>query len=191
MSTTKNTRADAQRTRTLIIEAAISSLGTDPSASVADITKAAGVGRVTFYGHFGSRDDLIAAVSAQVMLEVEQELGAVSTEGTPLDVLGLIAQSSWKLIDRFQGVVAAVARGTDDSGPRTHHEHVLGVVRYLIERGQASGEIRSDQSSAWLASCLYSVLHNAAAETRGGRLTDAEVTASLPSTVQAIMTGPK
>lgn len=187
MESSKNTRADALRTRAVILEAAVGCLGADPMASVAEITKAAGVGRVTFYGHFGSRDELIEAVSAQVMREVEENLKTVSRDPSALRTLELIAESSWKLIDRFHGVVAAMARGAESASSREHHGHVLGNVRTLISEGQASGEIRSDQSPDWLASCLYSILHNAAAETRAGRLSDDEATREVPVTVRAIL----
>jgi TetR/AcrR family transcriptional regulator, mexCD-oprJ operon repressor len=186
----KNTRADAQRNRGAILEAAIACLATDPEASATDIAKAAGVGRVTLYGHFSSRDDLLHAVAAQVMHEVESDLGSIPLDGDPMTTLVLISQSSWRLIDRFQGVVSAMERGREGGSSRQDHDHVLGAVRRVIERGQAIGAIRHDQSPAWLASCLYSILHNAGAETRAGRLRDDEVSASLPATVRALMSVP-
>ena len=184
----KNARADAQRNRAMILEAAISCLASDPFASVAEIARVAGVGRVTLYGHFASRDELLHAVAAQVMHEVDTELSAIPLDGEPLSTLELIARSSWRLIDRFQGVVSAMARGGEAGDSRHDHDRVLATVRQIIERGQKSGSIRADQSAVWLAGCVYSILHNAGAETRAGRISDSEATEYLPSTVRAIMT---
>ena len=59
-------RADARRNIAAILDAALLCLARDPDASIADIAQAAGVGRVTLYGHFKSRADLIDAVPRAV-----------------------------------------------------------------------------------------------------------------------------
>ncbi|PZG15983.1 TetR/AcrR family transcriptional regulator [Nonomuraea aridisoli] len=51
-------RADAERNIAAILDAATRLISADPTVSVADIAKAAGVGRVTLYGHFPSRKAL-------------------------------------------------------------------------------------------------------------------------------------
>ncbi|QCW80753.1 helix-turn-helix transcriptional regulator [Streptomyces sp. S6] len=51
-------RADAQQNLEKILDAAVDRLTQDPDASVIEIARAAGVGRVTLYGHFPSRDAL-------------------------------------------------------------------------------------------------------------------------------------
>ena len=48
-------RSDALRNIEAILEAATTCLARDPDASVNSIAQAAGVGRVTLYGHFESR----------------------------------------------------------------------------------------------------------------------------------------
>src|ERR1700731_535694 len=51
----RDRRADARRNIASILDAAQDCLSRDPTASIADIAQAAGVGRVTLYGHFGTR----------------------------------------------------------------------------------------------------------------------------------------
>ena len=58
-SATTRRRADAERNIEAILDAALARLGRDPSASMTEIAKAAGVGRVTLYGHFPSREALV------------------------------------------------------------------------------------------------------------------------------------
>ena len=45
-------RADARRNIAAILDAATDCLARDPEMSIADIAAAAGVGRITLYGHF-------------------------------------------------------------------------------------------------------------------------------------------
>ena len=70
-------RADAQRNIAAILTAAAECLGRDPSASTSEIAKAAGVGRVTLYGHFPSRAELVDAVFVQAIATGEETLGQV------------------------------------------------------------------------------------------------------------------
>ncbi|MEV4182991.1 helix-turn-helix domain-containing protein [Streptosporangium canum] len=51
----------AERSIVRIVSAARECLSGDPNASVDDIAKAAGVGRMTLYGHFGTRAELVEA----------------------------------------------------------------------------------------------------------------------------------
>lgn len=52
-------RADARRNTASILDAAVLCLTRNPDASVAEIAKAASVGRVTLYGHFKTRAELV------------------------------------------------------------------------------------------------------------------------------------
>src|ERR1700712_2622774 len=58
-------RSDAALNHAALIDAARRLLSDDPAATMAQIAKAAGVGRGTAYRHFPTRDDLIEAVRRQ------------------------------------------------------------------------------------------------------------------------------
>lgn len=179
-------RADAQRNRAAIIEAALACFVTNPRASMSEIAEAAGVGRVTMYGHFSSRRELIEAVAAETMQEVESQLARVNLEGDPRAALELLTLSSWRVLDRFRGLAAAAEAELGGDRLREHHEHALNRVRGLIERGQAEGVFRVDQPARWLTACFFAILHAAPAEIRGGRFDDDEVAAFLTASVSSL-----
>src|SRR3954452_13251465 len=104
-------RADAQRNIAAILAAAGDCLSRDPAASTSDIAKAAGVGRVTLYGHFPSRAELIDAVFVQAIEDGEATLGQVELTGDPREALARLIESSWQLVDRYRALLLPAEEG--------------------------------------------------------------------------------
>ena len=61
---------------------------------MAEIAQAAGVGRVTLYGHFSSRRELIDAIVEQTMHEAEAQLAPLSLDGDPLQALDRLVRNA-------------------------------------------------------------------------------------------------
>jgi AcrR family transcriptional regulator len=183
-------RADAQRNRAAIIDAALTCLAGNPRASMSEIAKAAGVGRVTLYGHFASRKDLIEAAAAQTMSRVETELAPLDLDGDPREALEVLVRSSWRIVDDLHGLVNAAEQELGGDHIRAHHDQAMLRVRQLIERGQAEGSFRSDLSAQWLTACFFSLLHGASSEIRAGRLDEADAARALPETVRSLVATP-
>src|SRR5215204_7623746 len=97
--TTRPQRADATRNRETILEAALTCLSRDPNASVASIAAEAGVGRVTLYGHFSSRSELVEALLVHALHDSEHTLGEVDTGGRAADALHRLVDSSWQILN--------------------------------------------------------------------------------------------
>lgn len=186
-SSERNRRVDAQRNRTAIIEAALACFVTNPRASMTEIAETAGVGRVTMYGHFSSRRELIEAVTDETMREVESRLAPVNLDGESRAALERLTLSSWRVLDRFRGLAAAAEAELGGDRLREHHEHALAQVRGLIERGQAEGVFRADQPARWLAACFFALLHAAPAEIRAGRLGEDEAADFLTASVSSLV----
>lgn len=180
-------RSDSLRNRDAIIEAAAECLADNPTASLADIAQAAGIGRVTLYGHFSSRSELLTALLNHTMERVESELATVDLHRDTWAALDALASSSWKLVyrlERLRGVVELALPAEQMHGSHDRpRERVVG----LLARGRAEGLFRIDQSIEWQTAAYFALLHGVASEIRASRLTEREVRVALPQTLRALL----
>lgn len=178
-------RADARRNVEAILRAAETCLSRDPEASVAAIAAEAGVGRVTLYGHFPSRADLVKAVLAEVVHSANEVLERVDTSGDPKAALRRLIASSWRVVHRYRSILAAAERELSPEQVRgTHDTHLLRLTE-LLERGRESGDFRSDLPTSWLVVTCMSLMHAAAGEVNAGRLSDEVAEFAVGETVVA------
>ncbi|HZW40727.1 MAG TPA: TetR/AcrR family transcriptional regulator [Agromyces sp.] len=189
MTTTRATRSDAVRNRDAILDAALERLTADPSASMGDIAKAAGVGRVTVYGHFSSREQLLEAVLIRTIEHSEAELAGIDLEGDPVAALERLVRTSWRIVDRFHRLLGVAEESLSNDRILAHHAQPMARVQTLIERGQRAGAMRRDLSAEWLTTCFHSLLHAAAGELRTGRLAEADADRVVAATVVSLVTG--
>jgi TetR/AcrR family transcriptional repressor of mexCD-oprJ operon len=189
MTTTRALRSDAVRNRDAILDAALERLADDPSASMAEIARAAGVGRVTVYGHFSSREQLLESVLVRTIERSEAELAGVDLGGDPVAALDRLVRRSWRIVDTFHRLLGAAEESLSNERILAHHAEPMARVRALIERGQHAGAMRRDLSGEWLTSCYTALLHAAAGELRAGRLAEADADRIVATTVVSLVTG--
>jgi TetR/AcrR family transcriptional repressor of mexCD-oprJ operon len=180
-------RADAQRNIDAILDAALARLARDPHASIADIAQEAGVGRMTLYGHFRTRADLLEAALSRLLANCDEVLAGVDLDREPATALNDLIASSWQLVHQFHAVRLAAGLELPEERIRAHHDGPLRRVEQIIERGRKTGAFRRDLPTSWLVTVFYSVLHAAADECAAGRLDTDEaprvITATLLSAV--------
>ena len=148
MTASRPLRADAERNRQRIVDAAktvFAERGVD--VSVEDIAAAAGVGIGTFYRRFPDRESLVEAVFATKLERVTQ-----------LAREALDSEDAWQAFRTFLMTVArmhARDRGLKDvllSSDRGREqaaalrETIQPLVRQLIDRAKATGALREDVS---------------------------------------------
>lgn len=176
-------RADALQNVEKILDAAIECLSRKPDASASEIARAAGVGRVTLYGHFESRDVLVEAALVRVLAQGDAVLDALDLSGDPRAALRALIESSWLLIARAGTVLEAAVVVLPAGRVRQLHAKPEQRVGELLRRGQAEGVFRSDLPTAWLAGALHHLMKGAAADVRTGQLDEADAPRFITETI--------
>jgi AcrR family transcriptional regulator len=183
-------RADARRNAEAIVVAAQDCLVRDPEATMTEIANAAGVGRVTLYGHFASRAVLVDEVFRRVTDEADEVLAATDTTGPPGPALTALLIASWQVVHRFRSVLVAAERELSPERIRGHHDRHLERTRMLVRSGRRDGTFRTDLPEGWLVTLAYTVMHGASAECAAGRLDEASGQRVVVGTVLAALTPP-
>jgi AcrR family transcriptional regulator len=182
-------RADAERNIAAILDAALACFGRNAEASLTDVARAAGVGRVTLYRHFPSREALVDAVLDHAISRADTALEAVAVDDGPApEALARLIGSSWRIVDHHRSLLAAAQRDLPPARIRHLHDQAMARVERLVARGQREGDFRTDLPRPWLVATFYSVLHGAAEEVDAGRLDPSQASEILTATLLAAFT---
>src|SRR5689334_1226633 len=139
-------RADAQRNRDRIVEAArevFREQGYDASLDL--VAKRAGVGAGTLYRHFPNRETLLDAIMQSWVDRVEEATDkTLAFEGPPRDLLVLWFETYAGLISLHKGGPAKItaAIGNPESPIRTKCEVLARASERVVERLHAEGVLR-------------------------------------------------
>jgi AcrR family transcriptional regulator len=183
-------RADAERSIARIVAAARACLSENPDATIEAIAAEAGVGRMTLYGHFKTRAELVDAALADALEVGDAKLAGIDLSGDPTEALGRLLASSWDLGAESAALLEA-AQGLLPAGRlRELHASPAKRMEDLIKRGQREGAFRTDLPLPWLVSAVQYLLHGAAEQLRAGNLTDENVGRVATETVQSVLRGP-
>jgi AcrR family transcriptional regulator len=185
-SAARKPRADAQRNRDRVLEAAkeaFTRLGAD--ASLDDVAKQAGVGTGTLYRHFPTRDELLKAVYRSEVEKLASAAQKFAETMPPIEAL-----RAWMLL--FIDYIAtkkiiAPALNNLVGGPHkvfeASYEQVWEAIRALVKRAIKSGDIRKDLDPIDLLRALIGVSNVASSpdwKQSARRLVDILVSGSRP-----------
>jgi TetR/AcrR family transcriptional regulator, mexCD-oprJ operon repressor len=177
-------RADARRNIEAILDAAERCLAADPDASMSDVAREASLGRVTIYGHFKTRAELIELVVRRVLDEANTVLADVDLTGDAADALARLVRASWEVTVRSGSLVVAAEKALPPLVVRELHAGELeDRVRELLAGAQRAGAFRSDLSTEWLVAMFHATLHAAANEIAAGRLQAEEAAGVITATL--------
>ncbi|TCC31671.1 TetR/AcrR family transcriptional regulator [Kribbella speibonae] len=185
-------RADADRSRTAILAAAIVLLDEQPDASLERIAEAAHVTRQTVYAHFSSRDVLLNAALDEVTAETLEAIDALDLDQGPAlgNVLRLI-DLAWRTFERHPLLLHLPHTGTHNPpqlGSRDErHDPVADRLERLIRRGQRAGEITRDLPAHWLVTTLIALGHAAGESVATARLTTRTANKTLNKTITRLL----
>ncbi|WP_205753644.1 TetR/AcrR family transcriptional regulator [Arthrobacter ruber] len=144
------------RTRQAIVAAAVTTLASDPSASLADVADAAGVGRTTLHRYFAERSDLVAGVTEECGRAVAAAHACARLlDGTGREALLRLCREYFDLGDVlalvFNGVVELDGALSDDEA---------GLSVRVCERGHDDGSLDPGQPALWLVNVLWCSLYS-------------------------------
>jgi AcrR family transcriptional regulator len=103
-------RSDAAKNRAALLDAARGELNRDPDASLDTIASAAGLSRRSVYGHFPSREALIAELAELGAARVAAAVDAFHDPDPVLD-LALVGRLVWDDVEHVRAMTRSVVRG--------------------------------------------------------------------------------
>jgi AcrR family transcriptional regulator len=165
-------RADAERNRGLILEAAVAVFaerGLD--AGVAEVAQRAGVGSATVFRRFPTKRDLILAVVEAHIAELHAAAQAGLEDPDPWAGLVSAMEAAARLQSRDRGLLEAVGRSVVGD-PHLHAQHValLEALQQLADRATDAGVLRDDVMATDLV--LLAVAAAGTCRTAGGGVPD-------------------
>lgn len=163
-------RADAQRNRAKILAATPVALHRNPDASVAEIAAEAGIGRMTLYGHFKTRKELIEAALVDSLERGEEVLREVPLDGDLSEAFSRLVASSWALLSQARALLLAAQKELPVARIRELHKASEARMRSLIEQGRSEHVFRTDLPVSWLLTVTHATMNAAAEEITAGRL---------------------
>lgn len=158
------------RTRRAILGAAAEVLAQDRSATLADIAKAAQVGRSTLHRYFPDRDVLVKAAVADAYLVIQQSIqDAAVGEGPPLEALRRLVAAMVDAGDRLLFLYgdSSVLEGFEAGD---EPDSVAQMMADLIQRGQAEGVFDADIAVQWIQDTLWALVYTGCDSARRGVL---------------------
>ena len=171
MTTTSTARrADARRNLEAILDAAERCLARDPDATLQQIADAAGVGRVTLYGHVGSRRALLETVTGRAMAATEDALTGLALDGAAAEAMTRLLGVTWDLTHRHGALVTAAQRELPAERVRALHEAPVARARALLQAGRRSGAFDATLPVSWQLTAIQSLLHGAVEAVHRGDL---------------------
>lgn len=148
--------------------AAAQVLARDPSASLAEVARAAQVGRTTLHRYFPDRDGLIDAVGDHVVDRVIEAHGRADlTDGLGRSAVLRLAHECFELGGLLNLIFLEHAPVSEEAWARA--EVVEAALVSAVARGHLDGSIDSGLPADWVPGLMWSVLYAGWARIRDGQ----------------------
>lgn len=173
------------RTRRAILAATASVLGRDRSATLADIAKAADVGRTTLHRYFPDRDELVRAAIVDSFAAVEESVrGAAIDQGPVLEAMRRLVAAMVDVGDRLAFMFGDPRMLQDLETADWAPDLSVPTTISLIERGQAEGVFDAQVSAEWIQQVLWALVYTGWEAAEKGELPRHGVTATVIRTLE-------
>jgi len=148
-----------------LLAAAQRRLNADPTASMADLAEAAGVGRATLHRHFSSREDLLREIGTRSLDRWQDSqdaagLPAAAVSGDRDEVEAALREMLTRFVADSDDFGFALTDGFMLSDPalRARSEELFAREVTLYAAAQATGLLRPDVPARWVGHTVYGLL---------------------------------
>ena len=155
-------RSDAAKNRAALLDAARAELNRDPDASLDAIAAAAGLSRRAVYGHFASRDALVAELAELGAARVAAAVDAIHDADPVLD-LALVGRLVWDDVEHVRAMTRSVVRGPlreqvlqSRLGPL--HARIVADVGLAARTGVGRTDLDPDTVARLIEGAAFAVL---------------------------------
>lgn len=124
-------------------------------ASMHEVAEAAGVARATVYRYFPNREALLDELAQTAVRDVDMRLASARIDAVPPEEG--VARAVRALVD-VGNLFVVLARERPRSGADRFERGLVEPLRQLVERGQASRDIRDDITAARLTESLIGLI---------------------------------
>lgn len=147
-------------TKEAIVEAAFQLFKDNPRASLADIAKLAGVGRVTLHRYFPGRDDLVIDLARLAIRELD-EVAEQATENATnyTDAMRLMLFALVPLADRHWFLSNQIIDGHPEILKEKQRQ--IDEMIEVIDQAKKEGGFDPSVSSAWISEAFDGLLISA------------------------------
>jgi AcrR family transcriptional regulator len=158
--TSPRVRADAQRNRELILDAARTAFDSGAEqVSLEAIARDAGVGIGTLYRHFPTRDDLVETVHRDGLQTVLTRADELLASHDPATALRMWMNDYADFVGRKRGMAESL-RALSQKGviaASDTRSRIADTVQKLLDAGAAAGTLRADVRAEDVAASLVGI----------------------------------
>ncbi len=149
------------RNRTSLLQVATEVLVADPSASLADVARAAGIGRTTLHAQYPTRHALLVALAREALDLLETTYADAGLDEPDVEaVLRRLVTAVLPLGPRMEFLLRE--RSLDVEPDLTARLEALDEqVRALVRRAQAEGTLRRELPDEWIVASLNALVYAA------------------------------
>jgi AcrR family transcriptional regulator len=179
----------AMASRDQLLDAALTALNRQPTATMAEIATAVGSSRATLHRHFSSREALIAEIAVRAVdrWELTQEQAGIreASESTDSAVIraaldALLRQYALDAADFGIVLTDDFAASVPEMTERGHAIVEREVVFYA--QAQRVGVLRSDLPARWIVDVVYGLMVSARESMRWGNVARRDLSDLVVST---------
>lgn len=145
-----------QRVAAAILDGAAQLFASDgDQASMNEVAEAAGVARATVYRYFPNREALLDELAQTAVRDIEARLASARIDAVAPEEA--VARAVRALVD-MGSLFVVLARERQRSGAERLERGLVEPLHQLVERGQASGDIRDDITALRLTESLIGLI---------------------------------